>query len=101
MSNALAIIRSLIIYSLCLPLAIFVGYLLAMPMDMGSFTIVVLVLALPLVPVLLRWHHLLLIATWNASMVLFFLPGRPNVWMLLAAVSLTISILQRILNRKL
>ena len=36
MSNALSIIRSLIIYSLCLPLAIFLGYLLAMPLDSVS-----------------------------------------------------------------
>ena len=50
MSNALTILRSLIIYSLCLPLAIFLGYLLAMPMDAVSFTIVVSALCLPLVP---------------------------------------------------
>ena len=31
MSNALAIIRSLIIYSLCLPLAIYLGYLTGKP----------------------------------------------------------------------
>src|ERR1043165_8215285 len=100
MSNALTIIRSLIIYSLCLPLAIYVGYLMAMPMDMVSFSVVVVVVALPLLPVLLRWHHVLLIVSWNATAILFFLPGRPNVWMLLAAISLTLSILQRILNRK-
>ena len=99
MSNALAIIRSLVIYSLCLPLAIFLGYLLAMPMDLTSFTIVTVALFLPLLPVLLRWHHLLLFACWNTSMVLFFLPGRPNLWLVMAAVSLLLSIVQHILNR--
>jgi hypothetical protein len=100
MSNALSIIRSLIIYGLCLPLAIYVGYLLAMPWDdywdLGTLVIAV---SLPLIPVLLRWHHMLLIASWNVSMVLFFIKGRPNLWIALGAVSLLISILNHILHR--
>lgn len=100
MSNALTIIRALIIYGLCLPLAIFLGYLLAAPMDPTSFTIVALAVVLPLVPVLLRWHHLLLVASWNMSAVLFFLPGGPNLWIFMSAVSLLLSVLQRILNRE-
>lgn len=99
MSNALTIIRSLIIYSLCLPLAIFLGYLLAMPMDAGSFTIVVLALGLPLLPLLLKHHHLLLFACWNTSMVIFFLPGRPSLGMVMILISFLLSILQHILNR--
>lgn len=99
MSNALALIRSLVIYSLCLPLAIFLGYLLAMPMDTASFTIIVVALFLPLVPILLKWHHLLLFGCWNTSMAMFFLPGRPNLWLVMAAVSFSLSIGQHILNR--
>jgi len=99
MSNALSIIRSLIIYGLCLPLAIFLGYLLAMPMDVISFTIVVMTLFLPLVPAILQWHHFLLIVSWNMSMVLFFLPGRPMLWIVLTAVSFLLSVLQQILQR--
>ena len=100
MSNALTIIRALIIYGLCLPLAIFLGYLLATPMDLTSFTIVALVVVLPLVPVLLRWHHLILIASWNMNAVLFFLPGPPNLWIVMSGLSLLLSVLQRILNRE-
>lgn len=99
MSNALALIRTLIIYSLCLPLAIFLGYLLAMPMDAVSFTIVVVALFLPLVPFLLKHHHLLLFACWNTSAVLFFLKGSPNLWLVMTAVSFTLSTLHHILNR--
>lgn len=99
MSNALTIIRSLVIYGLCLPLAIFLGYLLAMPMDMVSMTIVVITVMLPLLPILLKWHHLLLFTCWNTSMVLFFLPGRPSVWMTMVAASMLLSILQHVLNR--
>ncbi|MSU57890.1 MAG: O-antigen ligase domain-containing protein [Pedosphaera sp.] len=99
MTNELAIIRSLIIYSLCLPLAIFLGYVLAMPLDPVSLTIIVLAVSLPLIPVLLRWHHVLLVASWNMSAVLFFIPGRPNLFIALAIVSLTISILHQVLHR--
>jgi hypothetical protein len=101
MSNALTIIRSLMIYGLCLPLAIVLGYLVpSISMDLTSFIIVLLVLLLPLVPLMLRWHHFLLIASWNLSAVLFFLPGRPNVWIFMTLISLLLSILQHILNRK-
>ena len=99
MSNALALIRTLVIYSLCLPLAIYLGYLVAMDLSMTTITIMVMVVFLPLVPFLLRWHHLLLFACWNTSAILFFLPGRPNLWLVMGAVSLTLSMLQHILNR--
>ena len=99
MSNALTIIRSLIVYSLCLPLAIFLGYLLAMPMDAMSFTIVVSALCLPLVPLLLKHHHLLLFLCWNMSVVLFFLPGRPGLGITLMFLSFMLSVAQHVLNR--
>lgn len=99
MTNSPTIIRSLIIYGLCLPLAVWLGYLLAMPMDMTSFIMVILALCLPLVPVMLRWHHFLLIACWNVSAVLFFLPGRPFLWIVMSLISLTLSILQYALHR--
>ncbi len=99
--NALAIIRSLIIYGLCLPLAIALGYLIpSSTVDLTSFMMVLLVVFLPLVPILLRWHHLVLIASWNLSAVMFFLPGRPYLWVLMALISLLLSLLQHILNRE-
>jgi hypothetical protein len=99
MNNAATIIRSLIIYGLCLPLAVYLGYILAMPMDRTSFAVVVLVLALPLIPILMRWHHLLLILSWNMSMVLFFIQGSPYLWMAMTATSMFFTILQHVLKR--
>jgi hypothetical protein len=100
MSNASALFRSLVVYGLCLPLAVFLGYLLATPLDFTSLGAIVVVFALLATPLLLRWHHTWLIATWNMSALLFFVPGKPQVWMGLAAVSLTISILQYAINRR-
>src|SRR2546425_10081190 len=96
---AYSLFRSLLIYGICVPLALVLGYLISTPYDFTSFTVVGLVLFFLLVPLLLRWHHVWLIASWNMSVVLFFLPGRPVVWLLLAWISFGISVLQYILNR--
>jgi len=102
MSNVSALFRSLLIYGLCLPLAVVLGYLLAAenPLNFTTVGAVVVVVGILMIPLLLRWHHPWLIAMWNSTAMLFFLPGRPQVWMGLAAVSLAISILQFTLNRR-
>ena len=101
MSNAPAVFRSLLVYGLCLPLAVFLGYLLANPLDPTTLMAVGVVLLALLIPLLLRWHHVWLIATWNMSAVVFFLPGRPNFWVVLAIISFTIGVLQYAMNRDL
>src|ERR1035441_729724 len=100
MSNASALFRSLLVYGLCLPLAIFLGYLLANPLDLATVSVVTVLFFILTIPLLLRWHHAWLIATWNTTAMLFFLPGKPQVWIGLAGMSLLISILQYTLNRK-
>lgn len=93
--NNPALLRSLIIFAVCVPLAIFVGYQLTDPLASSTFYVVTL-LGLGLAfPLLLRWHHFFLIASWNVIAVLFFLPGQPYLWLLMVAMSLGISILQR------
>jgi len=101
MTNAVSLIRSLLIYGLCLPLAIFLGYLLATPLDFTTFATVGLVLLLLMVPILLNWHRPLLIAFWSTSVVVPFLPGSPPVWLTMAGISLLITVLQRTLNKDL
>jgi hypothetical protein len=99
MSNASALFRSLLIYTLCLPLAVALGYLLATPLDLYTMAAVGLVLFILLIPLFLRWHHTWLIIVWNMSAVLFFLPGRPGVWQGLAVISFAIGLLQYAINR--
>jgi hypothetical protein len=99
-NNAPALIRSLIIFAICIPLAMGIGYLLAMPADRSTFGFSGLLALIFLTPILLRWHHFLLIAGWNFSMTIFFLPGTPPVWLLLTAISLGISGLHRTINSR-
>jgi O-antigen ligase len=99
MSNVSGLLRALLIYGCCIPLAVVVGYLLATPLDPYSLGVVGILLLVLSVPLLLRWHHVWLIASWNMSAVIFFLPGRPGLWMGLAGASLAIGIVQYAINR--
>lgn len=101
MSNVDSILRSLIIYAICIPLAVFLGYQLpSVFQDRGSFVTVTVVLALLCAPLLIRFHHPLMLLSWNMAAVLFFLPGRPQVWFATIAISFAISFTQRILNKE-
>src|SRR5215813_1566265 len=104
MTSTSSLLRSLLIYSICLPLAIFLGYVIAQegnPIYSRSTYIGILpILFILALPVLLRWHHGLLIASWNFGALLYFLPGSPDLWMAIAGLSLIISVVQYILNRQ-
>jgi len=104
MNNSAAILRALIVYAVCMPLAIVVGYIAVLAVNSPSYSnfISIGVLALILsAPVLLRWHHPLLALSWNLPVTIFFLPGRPSAWLPILALSLGISVLQRAMNRNL
>jgi O-antigen ligase len=98
MNNSTAL-RSLAIYGVCLPIAIFLGYMLAGPLTWTSLGTVVIIFSILLLPFLLRFHHPLLILGWNASITAFFLPGAPKIWLPLMAISLTVSIARRTMDR--
>src|SRR6266702_4911138 len=97
---AVSLFRSLLIYGICVPLALMLGYLITTPYNFTSFSVVGAVLFLLLIPLLLRWHQVWLFATWNMSAVMFFLPGRPLVWLVLVWISLLIAFVGYILNRE-
>ena len=100
MSDSTALIRSLILFGIVLPLAILLGYMAVKLPDMDSASLVVvgLVAGVISLPLLLKWHHQLLFLGWNAVAVVFFLPGRPELWMFMGVVSFTIMIIQRALS---
>lgn len=93
-------IRGLLISGLCLLLALLLGYLLATPLEYTSFSLVGLVFCVLLLPLFLRWHHSLLIISWNAALIVFFLPGQPSVGLILGAASLFVSIVTRTLTQR-
>src|SRR6266850_3595033 len=95
MTNTLNVPRAHLIMALCLPLAMLLGYFLAEPLDSGSLTVVVLVLAVLAVPLMMQWHHPLLVLSWNLWVMPSFLPGKPFLWMMMAPVALLFAVLNR------
>jgi hypothetical protein len=100
MANEISILRALWVYSICIPLAIFLGYVLASPMTMVEYIEVGIVVGLLLLPLLLKYHQAALVLAWNTTAVIFFLPGRPNIWILLAGASFLIMVLRYALSRR-
>jgi O-antigen ligase/polysaccharide polymerase Wzy-like membrane protein len=98
MANTMSIPKAHIIMGLCLPLAVVLGYILAQPLDAGGLAVVVLVFAVLSVPLFMKWHHPLLILSWNAAANPLFLPGRPAMWMVMSLISLFFALLARSVN---
>jgi len=99
MSNQLQAFKALITYAVIVPMAIFVGYMLADPLRYSTFGAVGVVLGVMIFPLLLKWHQPLLLFSWNMSVVIPFIKGQPYLWLVMSAATLGIAILERALNR--
>ena len=97
-SNLPALLRTLIVYGVCVPLAIFVGYTLANPLDINTLGFYGVVGAILISPFILRWHTEILVFSWSASVSFFLLPGAPPLWLVMVVISLLISILERVIS---
>jgi hypothetical protein len=99
MTNASSVIKSLIIYAVCIPLAVFLGYLLTNPLDWGTLITFVLIASILAAPFILRFHYPLMLFFFNLGAIVFFLPGHPQTWLVGIALSFSISMTHRILNK--
>jgi hypothetical protein len=99
MNDARTALRSLLIYGTVIPLALILGYLLANPLEMGTFTMVGAVLLILLFPLLLRYHYAFMLLAWNMGAYIFFLPGRMNLWVVAIGLSFAVSFSHRILDK--
>jgi hypothetical protein len=99
-NSSLQIPKAHIIMALCLPLAVLLGYCLAEPLDSGSLAILVFVIVVLSVPLMIRWHHAVLVLSWQSFITPIFFPGHAPLWLVISAVSLLIAILNRATNPK-
>jgi hypothetical protein len=97
MASTFAVTRNHLIFGLCLPLAVLLGYMLADIDDPASRVVILIALSVLCLPVLMRWYHPLLILSWNAA-AQPALPGNPQLWAMMAMVSLLIAVLNRSVN---
>jgi len=78
--------RILIAYAIAIPLALVLGYWVATP-DLASVAAVGFVFFCLALPLVIRWHHALLLLSWNSAFILGFMPGQPRLWLLLAGLA--------------
>ena len=90
----------MIVYAICLPLAIFLGYLITDPLDRTTDYTLAIVIFLLILPLLLRWYHSWLIVIWNMSITCMFLPGFFPAWMPVAFMAFGVAVGHYILNKE-
>ncbi|HEU5126066.1 MAG TPA: O-antigen ligase family protein [Verrucomicrobiae bacterium] len=94
-------LKSLIVYGLCLPVAILLGILLGDPLSFSSLGFVSLLLFLLVFPFIIKWHYALVLLSWNMTLSgIYLLPGSPSVWLLLICLSFGMAIFERALIRE-
>jgi hypothetical protein len=98
MASPFAVTRNHLIFGLCLPLAVLLGYLLAEPFESTTLTIMVMVFAVLGIPVMMRWYHPLLVFSWHLAVYPMFLPGRPQLWVVMSVLGLFFAVLNRSIN---
>jgi len=94
--------KILIVYAIAIPLALIIGYALSTGLastgDEMNLMIVALAVCFLLLPIFFKWHHILMIFSWNAALTIPFLPGSLPFWLLLGVVSFGISWLNGLLT---
>jgi hypothetical protein len=100
MTNPNAIVRSLLIWVLIVPVGLLLGYTLPdlTTFDINAMVVFGLAVFVMTLPLLMKYHHPWLLLSWNMSAVIFVLPGRPYLWMAMTGISLVIGVLQHTIN---
>ena len=95
-----ALNRLLIMYSVAIPMAIMLGYLVASADGFFSYALIAMMMLVFTLPLVLKFHHEMTIITWNSSLIVFFLPGQPNAGYVFAGICLIIGIVSYTLTKK-
>src|SRR5262245_20723121 len=93
-------LRALMVYALVLPLALLLGYMLATPTDFSSMAAVGLVIGVVSLPLILKWHYESMLLSWNMAAAVFFLPGTPELWLVMAVISFAVTLAQRAMSKE-
>jgi hypothetical protein len=95
-----AALRTLAVYAACCVLAIVLGVMMTDPLTYSSLGFVAVLCAVMCIPILMRWHHPLMIVFWNTPIYAFFVKGDPKFCLVVIVISLVISIVDQTLNQR-
>lgn len=87
--------RTFLIFALCVPLAILMGFMLSDPLVGSNMAVSGALISILLLPMVIAYHHRALIWTAWTVMTVFFLKGQPQFWMLFSVVSLVMTLVSR------
>ena len=62
--------------------------------------VIALMFGVLLLPIMINYHHISLVAAWNMAFMVGFLPGTPKIWYLLALLSLCFTLAARAINKR-
>lgn len=91
--------RTLLVFALCLPLAVLMGFMLSDPTASTNLMVVGMCFAVLLMPLILSFHHIALAWAAGAYINVFFMPGQLKLWMFCAGISFGISLLAFTLSK--
>lgn len=100
MTSSVTLPRTLLVYGLSVLMAVVLGFVLATPTDFLTLVMVLMVTLVLATPILMRWHHLILVFSLHAAIQLILLPGQPHLWMLMSGISFGFAFLQRTIDKQ-
>jgi hypothetical protein len=92
--------RTFLIFALVLPLAVLMGFMLSDPLVSSNMAVSGALIMLLAAPLIISYHHRVLIWSAWTVMIVYFIKGQPQIWMLMAMVSLVMSVLSRPLAKE-
>ena len=101
MTNPANAIRMLVTYAICIPLAIFMGFVMTEvgnSPDYSNLFAIGIVIAVLASPIFIKWHYPILVFGIGCPMYVFFLKGSPPLWQVVVLISLGIAIIERAIN---
>lgn len=98
-ANIAAALRTLAVYAVCAILAVILGVLMTNPMTYSSLGFIAVLCSFLLLPLLLRWHLPLMVFAWATPIYMFFIKGDPKLALVMIALSIAISVVERTLNQ--
>ena len=101
MNNPAQAIRMMITYAVCIPLAIFMGYIMTevgnRP-DYSNLFVVGLVAAVLVSPIFIKWYYPIMIFGLGCPMYVFFLKGNPPLGQVVVIIGFTLAFIERTMN---
>lgn len=99
-ANVAAALRAFLVYAACAVVSIVIGVLMTNPMTYTSLGFMGILVAVLLIPILMKWHRQLMLLSWSMPVMMFFVKGDPNLFLVMITLSLTATIVERAMGQK-